>query len=182
MWGPIAAYPEPQIRKRDLRTAARAYTCFSKHLISEIPNIFEVLRVNDVAAWLEWVNRQNMTCITELDCKQQFNKIQPTWIDNHMSEGIDFLAKHRRWRMTEVTWSVHHTLSALDRPGMGTNKQFRYLTHQELTRYVSFELQKNNTCWVVGQLWRPDKCIPMGGSFSAQSADLHSIWGVYKGR
>ena len=123
-----------------------------------------------------------MTCITEPDCKEQFNKIQPTWIDDHVSEGIDFLAKRKRWRMTEVTWSVHHTLSALDRPGMGTNKQFWYLTHDELTRYVSFELQKNNKCWSVGQLWRRDKCIPMGGSFSAQSADLHSIWGAYNGR
>ena len=78
LWRPIAAYPEPQIRKCDLRTAARACTYFLKHLISEIPNSFQVLCVNDVAAWLEWVNRQNMMCITELDCKEQFNQIQPT--------------------------------------------------------------------------------------------------------
>ena len=34
----------------------------------------------------------------------------------------------------------------------------------------------------MGQLWSRDKCIPMGGSFSAQSADLHSIWAAYTGR
>ena len=29
-------------------------------------------------------------------------------------------------------------------------------------------------------LWSRLGCIPMGGSFSAQAADLHSLWGVYK--
>ena len=50
LWRPIAAYPEPQIRKLDLRTAARAFTCFLKHLIQEVPNSFQVMRVNDVAS------------------------------------------------------------------------------------------------------------------------------------
>ena len=183
LWWPIAAYPEPRTRKRDLRIAARACTCFLKHLMIEIPNNFQVLKVNDVAAWLEWVNQQNMRSVTELDYKEQFNKIQPGWVDSHMSEGIDFLTKRRRSRMTEVTRSVHHsTTQRLNRLGMGTNKKFRYLTHQELAGNVSFELQKNNKCWAVGQLWGRDKCIPMGGSFSAQSANLHSIWAAYKGR
>ena len=178
----IAAYPEPQIRVRDLSTTARAYTCFLKHLITEIPKSFQVLRVNDVASRLHWVNQQGMRSITELDCKEQFNKIQPGWIDSHMSEGIHFGIKRRRWRMKEVIWSIHHSVSALDRPGLGTSKQFRYLAHEELARYVSFELQQNNKRWTVGQLWGRDRCIPMGGYFSAQSADLHSISGAYKGR
>ena len=165
-----------------MRTAARAYTCFLKHLITEIPNRFQVLKVNDVASWMEWVNQQGMKLVTELDCKEPFNKIQPGWVDKHMSEGIPFLTKRRRWRKAEVTWSVHHSFFALDRLGMGTNKQFRYITHQERTRYVSFELQKNNKCWAVGQPWSRGKCIPTGGCFSAQSADLHSIWAAYKGR
>ena len=42
LWRPIAAYPEPLIRKLDLRTAARAFTCFLKHLIQEVPNSFQV--------------------------------------------------------------------------------------------------------------------------------------------
>ena len=152
LWMPAAAFPKPQIRKRGLRTAARAYTCFLKHLITEIPNSFQALKVNEVAAWLAWVNQQNMNSDTELDCKEQFNKILPSWVDSHMSEGIGFLTKHRRWRMAEVTWRVHHSMLALDRLGIGTNKQFRYLTHQELARYFSSELQKNNKCWAVGQL------------------------------
>ena len=182
LWRPIAAYPEPQIRKLDLRTAARAFTCFLKHLIQEVPNSFQVLRVNDVASWVTWAGKQRLTHITELDCKEQFNKIKPSWIDEHLKEGIAFIAKRRRWRMSEVTWSVHHTAPALDRPGLGTSKSFRYILHQVLSEYVRFELQRNNKCWAVGKLWSRDLCIPMGGSFSAQSADLHSVWGAYTGR
>ena len=48
--------------------------------------------------------------------------------------------------------------------------------------YVSFELQVNNKCWSVGKVWGRDQCIPMGGSFSAQSADLHCVWSGYTGR
>ena len=83
--------------------------------------------------------------------------------------------------MGEITWSVHHNVIALDMPGLGTNKNFWYITHHELSRYVSLELEKNNKCWPVGKLWSRDRCIPMGGSFSAQHADLHSIWGSYRG-
>ena len=43
LWHPIPAYPQPQVRKRDLHTAARAYTCFLRHLTSEVPNSFQVL-------------------------------------------------------------------------------------------------------------------------------------------
>ena len=152
LWRPIVVYPEPQIRKRGLRTAARVFTCFLKHLVQEIPNSFQVPRVNDVAALVQWANQENMCCIVELDCKEQFNKIQPKWIGEHMSEGVAFLTKRRRWRMGDVTWSVHHSVPALDKPGVRTNKSFGYITHDELSRYVSFELEKNSKCWSVGKL------------------------------
>ena len=164
------------------KKVARAYTCVLKHLINAIPNSFQVLKVNGVASWLGWVNQQGMKSVAALACKEQFNKIRPGWVDKHMSEGIQFLIKCRRWWMAEVTWSIHHSFSALDGPGMGTNKQFRYIAHQELSKYISFELHKSNKCWAVGQLWSRDKCIPMGGSFSAQSVHLHSIWAAYTGR
>ena len=93
-----------------------------------------------MASWLGWVNQQGMKSVAELDCKEQFHKIQPGWLDKHMSQGMQFLIKCRRWWMAEVTLSIHHSFCALDWPGMGTNKQFRNITHQELSKYVSFEL------------------------------------------
>ena len=182
LWRPIAAYPEPQIRKRDLRTAARAYTCFLGHLIREIPNSFQVLRIHEVADWVAWANRKGLHCVAELDCKEQFNKVRPEWISTHLEQGIAFLSKRKRWRMKEVMWSVHHSTAGLDRAGMGTSKSFRYISHDRLSSYVSFELQVNNKCWSVGKVWSRDQCIPMGGSFSAQSADLHCVWSGYTGR
>ena len=44
--------------------------------VTEVPNGFQVLKVSDVAAWIEWANREQMCSITELDCKEEFNKNQ----------------------------------------------------------------------------------------------------------
>ena len=104
MWRPIMVYWEPQIRKCDLLMVARAYTCFWQNLITDISNSFQVLRVKDVAAWLDWVNKSGLTafiCITKLDCK--FNKVQTGWIQDHMTQSIGFLAKCKRWCVCEIS-------------------------------------------------------------------------------
>ena len=56
------------------------------------------------------------------------NKVKREWINVHMGEGIHFLNKHEWWRMHEIVWSVHHTSSASDLPGLGANKSFRYIS------------------------------------------------------
>ena len=43
-----------------------------------------------------------------------------------------------------MTRRVHHTISALDRPRLGTNKIFRHITHEKVFKYLSFELEKSN--------------------------------------
>ena len=172
LWRPIAAYPEPLLPKKRLRLAARAMTRFLKYIIDEIPNSFQCLRVNDVAQWLRFIDTLGLTTVTELDCKEQFNKIKPQWIEQHMTEGAAYLTAKRRWRMGEVVWSIHASCNSLDRASKGTSRDFRYVTHTELKELVSFELQKNNHCTAAGRIWKRVNCIPMGGSFSAQSADV----------
>ena len=85
-------------------------------------------------------------------------------------------------RATELVWSVNHTHKRLDRAGKANAKGFKWITHEELTNLVLFELEQNNRCQASGQVWCRDLCIPMSGSFSAQSADLHSIWSAYTHR
>ena len=59
---------------------------------------------------------------------------------------------------------------------------FKWISHKELTNLVLFELEKHNRCQACGHVWCRKLCIPMGGSFSSQSEDLHSTWGVYTHR
>ena len=47
-----------------------------------------------------------------------------------------------------------------------------------MTRLLKFELTENNMLRAVGTLWKREGGIPMGGPFSAQSADLHTLWKV----
>ena len=44
-----------------------------------------------------------------------------------------------------------------------------------LTSIVEFNLTQDNVVVAAGDLWRRAGAIPMGGSFSAQSDDLHSV-------
>ena len=97
-----------------------------------------------------------------------------------MVKASAWLSAKRRWRMAEVIWSVHHMHSALDRAGKATATGFKYITHQQLTAIVGHELSKNNACWAAGTVWVRTNCIPRGGPFSAQGADIHSVWRVYQ--
>ena len=71
----------------------------------------------------------------------------------------------------------------LDRAGQATNTRFWHLPHDLLTtRLLKFELQHNNVLQAVDTLWCQDISIPMGGTFSVQSADRHTLWKVKKAR
>ena len=36
---------------------------------------FQVLRVTDVAQWYRWIDSMHLTTLTELDCKERFNRM-----------------------------------------------------------------------------------------------------------
>ena len=55
-------------------------------------------------------------------------------------------------------------------------RDFGIYLNTELTTLLLFELERNNTCQTVGKEWFCNRCIPMGGPFSAESDHLHSMW------
>ena len=77
-----------------------------------------------------------------------------------------------------LQWSVSKESAKLDRAGQATNRRVWCITHDLLTRLLKFELTENNMLQAVGTLWQREGSIPMGGPFSAQSADLHTLWKV----
>ena len=93
-----------------------------------------------------------------------------------MTDASGWLRMRKKWRATELVWSLNHSHKRLDRAGKANASGFRWILHENLTDLELFELEQNGRCQACGQVWCRDLCIPMGGSFSAQSADLHSIW------
>ena len=138
--------------------------------------------VNRVADWFHWLPSVGCSYIVELDCKDQFNHVPPSCVESHMTESSGWLAKRRRWRMKDICWSIHRDSKKLDRAGQGASGKFWFITHADLSSKVNFELQNNNFVTAAGSLWQRTGCIPMGGSFSAQAADLHCQRGVYTNR
>ena len=63
-----------------------------------------------------------------------------------------------------------------DRVGEGKRGSFHVLSVQELISVVEFSLSQDNVVVAAEELWRRTGTIPMGGSFSVQSAGLHSVW------
>ena len=106
----------------------------------------------------------------------------PTVVADHLEKASDWLAARKKWRITEVEWSIHKDKKKLDRPGRAKAEKIWYLTHTAMRDTISFEMHCHNFITALGSLWSRHGCIPMGGSFSAQAADLHSLWGVYSNR
>ena len=99
-----------------------------------------------------------------------------------MSEGVAFLTKRRPWRMGDVTWSVHHSVPPLDRPGIGTNKIFRYITHDELSRYVAFGLGKKQQVLVGRQTVEKGQVYPDGRKLLRAKCRLALNMGLIQGQ
>ena len=76
-------------------------------------------------------------------------------------------------------WSVHKYDKCLDRCGKASAFNFDILSHAELTELVRFCLQDDSFCQGAGSCWSRSFALPMGGPFSAQAADLHSLWGFH---
>ena len=174
LWRPIAATPKPFICPRLMRTASRALTCFIRTILEELPAPILRLSVNDLGGWVHdipWAR-----ALGEADCKEQFNKIPPQGIMQCMEEASEWLTRKRRWRAGDLVWSIHRECSKMDRAGKAASQSFRFISHQQLMDIVRFDLTEQNAVFAVGRMWSRTGCIPMGGPFSAQAADLHSVW------
>ena len=75
--------------------------------------------------------------------------------------------------------SIHKTDKSMDRVGKATDYNFSVISHAELVDLITFSLCSDNFCWAACSAWQRLFAIPMGGSFSAQSADLYCIWAFH---
>ena len=135
-----------------------------------------------MARWYQALTDLTITHISEVDYKDQFNKIPPKTVLTHMEKSSAWLTKKRRWRAAELIWSVQKEHKQLDRAGEGASGKFWYVKHTDLQAVLDFAMSSNNRLQACGSVWTRTHCIPMGGSFSTQSADLHSSWALYECR
>ena len=180
-WRPIAASPQPIVQKSKPRVAARAFTRLLKYLVQEVAMSFLTLSVTELSSWYHWCANNGFTAIVEFDGKEQFKNIPPTTMHDHLKASSEWLTNRKRWRAKDLIWSIHHMHAKMDRAGKASSQNFHYINHEDLVALVSHELGNNNGCYSSGALWVRTNCIPMGGLFSAQGADLHSVLGAYQG-
>ena len=178
-WRPICAVSRPVIPRHRLRLAARAFSCFLRVLTSEITGCFHHHHVHSVAAWYEWLGTWSCDYIGEADCKDPFNNVDPKLVVQYLRDSTAWLKTQRKWRATQMCWSIHKTDKTMDRAGKATDFNFSVITHEDLIQLIEFSLCRDNFCLAAGQVWQRLFAIPMGGSFSAQSADLYCIWAFH---
>ena len=174
----MSASPAPVLNGRQLRLAARSFTCMLRLLQKEITHNFQCADIKQVAGWFRFISQKGALSLTEMDCKKQFDTINPRAILRSFKEASSWIYKKRRWRQVNLQWSVSKESAKLDRAGQATNTRFWCITHDLLSRLLKFELTENNMLQAVGTLWKMEGSIPMGGPFSAQSADLHTLWKI----
>ena len=162
VWRGISASPSPVLDKQQLW----------------IPQNFQFTEIRTISAWFQFVARKGAQSLCEIDCKKQLDNIKPGNVTIVFTGSADWLYKKWQWRQTEVVWSISRDSAKLDRAGEAASHQFWYVPHDVLSKMLHFEMHENNFLLAGGSMWQRLGSIPMGGPFSAQSADLHTLWGV----
>ena len=87
-----------------------------------------------------------------------------------------WLAKKRRWNARELVWSIHKDNTWI---GLAPGLLHAFSTCPMRPWRISFifSLLTDTYSQAAGKLWSRVGAIPMGGPFSAQSADLQSVLG-----
>ena len=86
-----------------------------------------------------------------------------------------WLKQRRRWRATTLGWSIHKENKKLDRAGEAKKSTYNFLSMDALIELVHFSLLQDNIVLAAGEPWCRSGAVPMGGPFSAESADLHYV-------
>ena len=170
-----------QLLAAPLRKAARAFACFLRPLRESIIASMLVLRVSNVALWVRMLSQWGATCVSEADCKEQFNRIRPNLTVKELQEASQYLYQKGQWGADTIMWSIHRDCKELGRAGRAASSAFWHFSHEELTQLVQFSLTEYYQVWCAGAMWKRSDAIPMGGSFSAQCADLHRSWALKQG-
>ena len=113
--------------------------------------------------------RRNAELLHVCTSGRQFKAQKENWLISGLQD--------QRWKAEEMVWSIRPN-KQLDRAGVGTTSRFFHLPYTTLENLVYFSLLIDTYSQASGKLWSRTGAIPMGGPFSAQSADLRSIWGV----
>ena len=151
---------------------------FLRLLTEEICASFVVLKITDLQPWIHGLSDWECEVIGEADLSSQFNRVHPLSVMANFFAAAKWLAKKRRWKAQEMVWSIHRDNKQLDRAGVGTTSRFVHCSHEALGNLVYFSLLTDTHSQASGMLWSRRGATPMGGPFSAQSADLRLIWGA----
>ena len=96
---------------------------------------------SEVGSWFRYLDSIGAKHITEIECKDQFNKIKPAQVVSHLAS--QWLTCRKQRRASELIWSFHKEQRKLDRVGKDALGKFWYLGHEDLVKMVSFELTEN---------------------------------------
>ena len=149
-------------------------------LQSEIAHNFQYTDIRLVVGWLRFVPAKGAHSLTEVDCKKQFDNINPHSVTRAFRRATRWLYKKRRWRQQDLQWSIHCDTPQLDRAGVAASEKFWVLWHKCLERMLKLEFVDNNVLQAVGELWSRSP-HPWGRASSAHTVDLHTLWGIKTG-
>ena len=66
----------------------------------EVLHIFQCADIKQVSCSFQFMARKGARSLTELDCKKQFDNINPRVVLQAFEEASNCLYKKRRWRQT----------------------------------------------------------------------------------
>ena len=128
---------------------------FSSHSCAyfRTPQNFQHTEIRTILAWFRFVARKGAQSLCEIDCKKQFDNIKPGNVTTAFNDAAHWLYRKRRWRQTEVVWSISQDSAKLDRAGEAASHRFLHLLHDLLSKMLlHFEMHENNFLLAGGSL------------------------------
>ena len=98
----ISASPAPVLNGQQLRLGARSFTCMLRLLQTEITHNFQCADIKQVAGWFRFISQKGALSLTEMDCKKQFDNINPRAVLRSFKEASNWIYKKRRWRQVNL--------------------------------------------------------------------------------
>ena len=90
-WWHICAIARPIVPRCRLHIAARAFSCF----MHEITGYFHHHSVHFTATWYTWLDSWSSTHVTEVDCNDPCNNVDPAFVVKDLNESIEWLKTKR---------------------------------------------------------------------------------------
>ena len=122
----------------------------------------------------------------ELDVKDMFPRLPRAGVTEAVGniaaavvqalEGTEWGGGRVHLQSSGLRFAIHKRHRRLNRLGPAYCNEYDVISMEEITRYIMFDVHKNDIFTIGGKIFRQKRGVAIGGLCSAQLAELYCMW------